>query len=79
MKSVWTKGLDAKQKTARERDLRVAKPILDALTSILDHKERDAQRAKKPDLVDTAWPYKAADNNGYLRAVQEIKQIISQE
>ena len=79
MKSVWTKGLDKDGKAKREKEMRAGKPILAALESILDHKERNAQAAKKPDFVDNAWPYKAADTNGYLRAVQEIKAIISQE
>lgn len=79
MKSVWTKGLDAKGKAKREKEMRAAKPILEALKSILDHKEREALKAKKPDFLDAGWPHKAADANGYARAVQEIKTIISQE
>ena len=80
MKAVWTKGLKSKeQKETRQNELNAAKPILELLDGILDEKELDALRATKPDHMDSGWPYKCADINGYLRAVQEIKKIISQE
>lgn len=76
MKSVWTKGLTAEEKKRRETEFKQAEEILKVLTEILNKKELDALRAAKPDHMDAGWPFKAADANGYMRAVQEIKSII---
>jgi len=80
MKVVWTKGLKTEEeKEKRAQALLNAKEVLDILYGILEDKELNALRAAKPDFIDSGWPYRAADINGYLRAVQEIKKIIPQE
>jgi hypothetical protein len=79
MKSVWTKGLKTKEeKEKRQLQLTQARDILDTLTKVLEDKELEALRATKPDLMDSGWPYRCADTNGYLRAVQEIKNILKE-
>ncbi len=79
MKAVWTKGLKTKEeKQKRQNELNAAKPILDTLTEVLEEKELKALKATKPDFIDQGWPYRAADINGYLRAVQEIKNILKE-
>ena len=68
-----------KEKANRKQELKSAEPILELLMEMLNHKEVEALKATKPDMIDSGWPYKAADANGYIRAVQEIKTIIHKE
>ena len=77
MKAVWTKGLKTKEeKEKRKLQLAQAKDLFDILLVELDKKEIDARAARKPDYIDAGWPFVAADSNGYIRAVQEIKNLI---
>lgn len=78
MKAVWTKGLSEEEKEKRQEELKRAQPILDVLYKVLERKELDTLRATRPDYIDAGWPYRAADINGYLRAVQEIKTILEE-
>ena len=78
MKTVWTKGLNDEEKKIRQEKVKQAREVLDILTEMLDHKEAQARKALKPNLMDAGWPYFAADNNGYIRAVQEIKTILQE-
>ena len=77
MKAVWTKGLKTKEeKEKRKLQLTQAKDLFDILLVELDKKEIDARAAREPDYIDAGWPYAAADANGYIRAVQELKKLI---
>ncbi len=78
MKAVWTKGLKTGEKSKREEQFKQAREILDTLIEVLEDKERKARKAVRPDYISGGWPYQAADNNGYIRAVQEIKTILEE-
>ena len=74
MKTIWTKGLDDEQKEKVEAEFKRAEPAMARLKDIIVEKEHKARRAD--DYVDSSWPYKAADRNGYIRALQEVKTLI---
>jgi hypothetical protein len=79
MKVIWTKGLDPDKKKKFEQELKKAETVLATLDRILREKENKAREALKPDEIDAGWPHRAADNNGYTRALQEIRSIITKE
>ncbi len=76
MKIIWTKGLEPENKKKFEEELKQAGTVLATLDRILKEKEDKAREAFKPDEIDAGWPHKAADSNGYIRALQEIRKII---
>lgn len=78
-KVLWTKNLSAEEKEKLQAKLKQAQDVLNRLDEILADKEKDAMKAAKPDMIDAGWPYVAADNNGYLRAIQEVRNIIPKE
>lgn len=79
MKIIWTKGLDPEKKKKFEQELKKSETVLATLDRILSEKENKAREALKPDMIDAGWPHRAADNNGYTRALQEIRSIITKE
>lgn len=76
MKAIWTKGLSGTDKKQVEDEFARAEAAMSRLLDILGEKELKAMRATSPDWIDAGWPYKAADLNGYLRALQEVKTLI---
>jgi len=79
IKVLWTKGLSAEEKEKLQEEVKRAQGVLGRLDAILEHKLNDVHKASKPDYLDAGWPYKAADRNGYERAIQEIRSIIPKE
>ena len=79
IKVLWTKNLSAQEKEELQSEIQQARNVLLRLDAILEHKLNDVQKAEKVDFIDSAWPYKAADRNGYERAIQEIRNIIPKE
>lgn len=80
MKTVWTKGLTSEEEIEQRKEaLAKAKYVLGLLDKMLDEKKHKALSAVSPDHMDSGWPYRCADINGYLRAVEEIKSLIQQE
>lgn len=76
MKSVWTRDLEDQEKKKLQAAFNDADYLLKRLDKILGDKETQANKAFVP---DAAWPYVSADNNGYRRAIQEVRKIIRQE
>lgn len=70
----WLK--DAPDRDAVKAELRAARPALEKLDIILQQKKLDGMSGCKPDFIDAGWPYRAADLNGYLRALEEIQTLI---
>ncbi len=70
----WTKGRT--DPDAIKAKLKSSKDILDLLKEILQDKKIKASHGVQPDFLDAGWPMKAADLNGYLRALEEIEKII---
>ena len=69
----WIKGRDPDKVKAQ---LKSASDVLEILDQIILDKKLTASSGLKPDFIDAGWPYKAADLNGYLRALEEIQKLI---
>lgn len=70
----WLKG--QKDPDSIKAKLKSSKDILDILDEIIVAKKLKASSGCKPDWIDSAWPYRAADLNGYLRALEEIQRLL---
>ncbi len=70
----WTKGQP--DPNAIKAKLKSSRDVLDLLEEIIQDKKIKASRGHQPDFSDAGWPMKAADLNGYLRALEEIEKII---
>jgi hypothetical protein len=70
----WFKG--RKDPDTIKAQLSSSKDILEILDQIIEDKKLVASSGRKPDFLDAGWPYKAADINGYLRALEEIQNLI---
>ena len=70
----WLK--DQPDKEAVKAELLVARPVLERLDKIIQEKRIKASHGNQPDFLDAGWPYKAADMNGYFRALDEIQKLI---
>jgi hypothetical protein len=78
MQISWTKHLrDPKDKERFSSAVIGAKLVLERQTEIIEDLERAATESSlsKASYDSPSWAYKAADTNGYLRALQEIKQL----
>jgi hypothetical protein len=70
----WIKG--QKDPDRVKGQLKRSKAILEILDQIIEDKKQKASEATKPDFIDAGWPYKAADTNGYVRALEDIQNLI---
>lgn len=74
--SLWTRAA----KTQEQRDqlrlnLAAAEPIMQILDGFVEAKLAGSERSEA-DYNDASWAFKAADENGYRRALKEIKELI---
>jgi len=69
----WLKDRDPEEAKA---ELLAARPALEALRTIIEEKRIHASHGNQPDFLDAGWPYKAADINGYFRALDDIEKLI---
>lgn len=72
--AAWIKG--RKDPDSVKAKLESAKDVLEILDQIILDKKLTASSGCKPDFIDAGWPYRAADLNGYLRALEEIQKLI---
>lgn len=50
--------------------------VLDRLVEIIDNKLDVREVFKEEDYKNPSWAYMQADRNGYVRALNELKQLI---
>lgn len=53
-----------------------ARQVLEVLKQAIEKKELEKRKGKAEDYDKPSWAYYAADKNGYLRAVEEIKNLL---
>jgi hypothetical protein len=70
----WTKG--HKDPNSVKAKLKSAQDVFEILDRIIEDKKAKASKGNPPDFIDAGWPYKAADQNGYIRAMNEIQNLI---
>lgn len=75
MKSIWTRHIPQREdKDALELAIRNSGRALEALMYVLDSK---IKKPKQADYESPSWAYFRADLDGYNRALEEIKSIIT--
>jgi hypothetical protein len=79
MQSVWTQGLDEKEKAQAEQDLRAAIPTLHRLYKILSDKYSSVERKgfREEDYRNSDWVHLSAFHNGKLSTLKEIAELIT--
>lgn len=79
MKLDWYKELGGRPEEIDERKtlVRNSSLILKVINNILDRWEKEYSSMPRPDYADAAWALRAADANGYMRALKELKQLIA--
>lgn len=70
----WIRGSRDPEKVKAQ--LKSAEDVLEILDEIIQKKKLEASGGCKPDFIDAGWPYRAADLNGYLRALNELQNLI---
>lgn len=79
MKTDWLRNLKTQEeKNEFKQLLSISKPVLDKL-NVLCYNKRQAyldDKVSKPDYTASNWHVVQADNNGYVRALTEIINII---
>ncbi len=79
MQTVWTNGLDDKEKGQIEQDLRAAVPAFRRLYKILSDKYSSVERKgfREEDYKNTDWVHLSAFHNGKLSTLKEIAELIT--
>lgn len=81
MRTDWFKDLPKEQQEDRKAMVKSAQPTLKVLKSILDKMldELETERSKKAHYDSPAWAYLQADNNGAVRALKRVIDLLDQE
>jgi len=80
MISGWTKNLRTEEEKLRFQSSVIgAKPVLDRLNDLLTEAEQQLDKGlmKESSYDSPNWALKAADRNGFIRAISTIKQLIN--
>lgn len=71
--SDWTKGItDAAEADRLQLQLKNSKFLLDHLHTVVERKIKEQDRVSPNDYDSPSWAYKAADREGYIRALNYI-------
>jgi hypothetical protein len=68
----WFKGLTDEDKDRLETTLKNSKFLLNRLHTVIENKIKEVSRVPTNDYDSPSWPYKAADREGYVRALNDL-------
>lgn len=72
----WTRNLrDPEAKRNFEQVLRNSTLVSSRVVDLLNEMKRDTQKTKFTDYESASWAYKQADQNGYIRAIDDILNL----
>ena len=79
LKTNWLKGLSAQDQEDLRASILVAYPAFERLIKLIEERQSttDLKRRARSTYFMPAWKSYQADCNGYLRALEEIKQLIN--
>ena len=79
MKLDWTKDVAGKPEEIESRKalVRNSSQVLAILKKVMERKHRDYAELGRPGYEDSAWALRAADANGYQRALREIIDLLT--
>jgi hypothetical protein len=78
--NAWTQNLQTEEEKERFKSALIgAEPILKRLNELLEIKERDIDRVERSQKAyeNPNWAYLQAHRNGYLTAIQAIKNLVT--
>lgn len=79
MISAWTKHIkDPQEKENFQRYVLSSRDVLERLGQIMNEMKEDVESPKRTytDYNNPNWAYKQADNNGWLRCLEQIQRVI---
>lgn len=80
MKVNWIKHAKTEEEKEKIRQaLNQASTAFEILRKIISNKKQTIVFNLMPDYTNLDWAYKTADNLGYLRALEEIENLITQQ
>lgn len=78
MDSRWIQGLKTPEEKVKVKEyLANSNFLLDKLKNILYNRIKEVRTTSSNDYETASWAYKQADQNGYLRAYEEIIKLIT--
>lgn len=75
----WTKGLDNQSKDDIERRFEASRTLLNRLKEICETKLKESENGTLADYDSPSWAYRAADNEGFKRALRYIILLTKEE
>ncbi len=78
MKTNWLRGLTEQDKEELRTSILAARPAFDRLLELVQEKQSltETKRRARSTYFMPSWKSYQADCNGYLRALEELKQLI---
>lgn len=68
----WTQGLPDDEANRLVLQLTNSKFLLNRLHTVIENKIRSVERVSTNDYDSPSWAYKAADREGYIRALKDL-------
>lgn len=79
MQEVWITGLTEAEKEDMINRVKRSRIILERLDTIIDKWISEEEQSSKTDYDSPSWAYRAADKEGYKRALRKIKLLTKEE
>lgn len=77
MKISWFSHIkDPKDQKNFKEYVKASYSVLERLSQMLEQKKSNVEVCKAEDYNSPSWAYAAADRNGYVRALNEVIQIL---
>lgn len=75
----WTKGLSEDDAEEMRSRIKRSRPLLERLNEILDQYLKEEEVFTKDSYESPSWAYRAADREGFKRALHKIKLLTKEE
>jgi hypothetical protein len=78
LKTAWISDLrDPSEKEIFTQQVLASKKVLDKLHKIVYNKVLDGEKVSVVDYDSPSWSHKQADQNGYLRGLREVLELLN--
>jgi len=68
----WTKGLSDEEAEAFTKTFKNSRVLIDRLDTVIRNKLEETERVSTNDYDSPSWAYKAADREGFVRALKYV-------
>jgi len=73
----WLKVLPQEEREAFKKRLYSVQDVLEVLDKVLEGLEESVEIARLADYDSPSWAYKQADQNGYIRAIRDVRGLLT--